>query len=84
MQVIGLTFDGFPANISMCQKLNADVFNNKAFFEHPAGSHVFVFLNATHMLKLLRNVFASKRILYDHNGDTNQYNENFVKLDAFI
>lgn len=80
VQVIGLTFDGLAANIKMCQKLN--VFNNRAFFEHPEDSHMFIFLDAAHMLKLIRNVFASKRILYDHNGEkiNFQYIENLVNL----
>jgi len=77
VQVIGLTFDGLAANIKMCQKLNADVFNNRAFFEHPEGSHMFIFLDAAHMLKLIRNTFASKYTLYDANN--NEINFAFIE-----
>lgn len=62
VHIIALTFDGLPANISMCNALNADVFNDKSFFTHPSGiSDIFIFFDAAHMLKLLRNAFASKK-----------------------
>lgn len=83
VKVIAMTFDGLSANISMCNKLNADVYNGKAYFLHPTGNYnVFIMFDAAHMLKLIRNALASKHILYD--GDNNaikfQYFEKLVEL----
>jgi len=83
VHIIALTFDGLPANISMCNALNADVFNDQTFFTHPSGAYnIFIFFDAAHMLKLLRNAFASKRILYDDQDQVIdfKYIENLVKL----
>lgn len=32
VNVIAMTFDGLSANISMCNKLNANIYNGKSFF----------------------------------------------------
>lgn len=83
IEVISFTFDGLPANIAMCKQLGADIFNYKAFFKHPTEKHnVFIYLDAAHMLKLIRNAFASKRILYDADGYEINYKfiENLIEL----
>lgn len=55
VNVLALTFDGLPANIKMCTELNADVYNNRSYFRHPSQDHdVVIFLDAAHMLKLIR------------------------------
>lgn len=70
VQIIALTFDGLPANVAMCQVLDADVYNGKAFFPHPSMNYdILIFFDTAHMLKLLRNALASKKILYDGNGN---------------
>lgn len=75
VKVIAMTFDGLASNITMCNALKADVYNEKPFFLHPIDNHyVYIILNATHMLKLLRNALASKRVLYDSDG-------NFIKFE---
>ncbi|KMQ85338.1 thap domain-containing protein 9 [Lasius niger] len=54
-----ITFDGLPANISMCKHLGADILNHKSFFKHPTeGYNIFIYMDAAHMLKLIRNAFA--------------------------
>ncbi|EZA51173.1 THAP domain-containing protein, partial [Ooceraea biroi] len=83
IEVIAFTFDGLPANISMCKVLEANILNNKAFLKHPiTGRNIFIFLDAAHMIKLIRNAFASKRILYDANDNeiNFQFIENLIKL----
>lgn len=63
-----MTFDGLSGNIAMCSDLGADL-HNKLYFKHPVDDYpVFVFLDAAHMLKLLRNALASKHILCDSDG----------------
>lgn len=70
VQVIALTFDGHSSNIAMGRELSADISINGAEFEHPTENHkVHIFLDASHMLKLIRNCLASKRILHDGNGN---------------
>lgn len=78
IQIIALTFDGITSNISMCKYLN----NNNIFdnFLHPTyGYKIPIILDACHMIKLVRNTFASKEILYDGNGNTIRW-EFIVKL----
>lgn len=69
--IVALTFDGLAANISMSQELGANIFTNKPYFFHPSNSDqkIFIILDAVHMFKLVRNVFASKMILYDINNN---------------
>lgn len=83
VHIIALTFNGLPANISMCKALNADVFHDKSFFTHPSGIYdIFIFFDAAHMLKLVRTAFVSKRRLYDDQSRVIdfKYIENVVKL----
>lgn len=79
VHVIALTFDGLPANISMCLKLNADVYK-KPYFKHPIDDYnIYIFFDAAHMLKLIRNTLASKKIIFDKNGNAIKW-EFFEKL----
>lgn len=77
MNIIAATFDGAPANLSMCTILKCDL-NYSTFqshFNHPTThSKVTVFLDACHAIKLLRNLFAEYKILIDDNG-------NFIRWD---
>lgn len=62
--VTGLTFDGTATNIAMANALGCNLrINNNPFktsFKHPSTKeNVYVFLDACHMLKLVRNTFAS-------------------------
>lgn len=71
--VIGLTFDGTATNIAMANALGCNLrVNNKPFktnFKHPStNENVFVILDACHMLKLVRNMFASNRCLLTASG----------------
>lgn len=67
-----ITFDGASVNISMCSSLGAsyDYFGNfTPWFLHPNSMEkVYTLWDACHMVKLIRNCFADKRILYDGEG----------------
>ena len=83
VHIAALTFDELPANVSMCNALNADVFNDISSFTHPScGYNIFIFFDAAHMLKLVRNAFALKKILYDGQGCVINFKfiENVEKL----
>lgn len=66
IDVVSVTFDGDESNEKACKLLNAnfDVSNEKTFkpfFPHPTTHKpVYVFFDACHMLKLVRNYFAQK------------------------
>lgn len=70
--VTSLTFDGAAANLSMMQKLgcNFDCNNMKSWFSHPVTEQpVCIFLDACHMLKLVRNSIADKKSFIDGQGN---------------
>lgn len=68
VNIIALTFDGLPANIKLCTELNADVY--------------YIFFDAAHMLKLIRTAWATKRVVYDSNGNSIKWEfiETLVRL----
>lgn len=46
-----------------------DINNIKTHFKHPSADYnVVVFLDACHMVKLMRNIFESKKIIHAVNG----------------
>lgn len=67
--VISVIFDGLPANLSAMKALGADFDSNQAYIFDPIDSRrrIFILLDACHMLKLSRNMFAS-HILIDGEG----------------
>ena len=73
VHVVSLTFDGCSANINMAKILGAsfDMKNVKSTFSHPSNPNldVAIFLDACHMLKLIRNTLAEKSILIDADGN---------------
>lgn len=77
-EIISLTFDGAPSNISMANILGANLKNGenlKTYFLHPCTKEkIFVFLDMCHMLKLVRNIFATKAVIYTDNDKTIKWN----------
>lgn len=67
VKVVSLTFDGCKTNIATMKILGCNLDNKesiKTYFKHPSADHnVVVFLDACHMVKLIRNVFESKKII---------------------
>lgn len=81
IHIMGLTFDGLPANIAMASELGADI-NDGATFPHPTQNHnISIFLDAAHMLKLVRNTLAQHN-LYDHKDEkiSFEYFHHLVEL----
>lgn len=78
--VTSLTFDGAASNVSMIKKLGANVsnFNNiKSYFKHPVTQEkVFILYDPCHMIKLVRNCFASMKVL--KNGSNELINWEFI------
>ena len=71
LRVVSLTFDGSSANCNMISHLGGslDANNLKCSFAHPEDNEpVFLFLDACHMLKLVRNMLADKGVLVDSEG----------------
>lgn len=69
--VLNLTFDGCSANFGAAEMLGcdlSDVNNMKTYFPHPStGEKVCIFIDPCHVIKLIRNTFEKKRLLYDNN-----------------
>lgn len=67
IQVMGIVFDGATTNIRMCNKLGANlsINNLKNWFDHPVTKeNVFIFLDACHMLKLMRNLIGETQEIF--------------------
>jgi len=73
VHVVSITFDGCSANMNMAKILGAsfDMKNPKFTFSHPSNPNldVALFLDACHMLKLIRNTLAEKTVLIDADGN---------------
>lgn len=64
---IALTCDGCASNIGMLNNLGANIQgeNPKHFFNIPDVDHpIYVMLDPSHMLKLIRNLLAEKKLFY--------------------
>lgn len=78
--VTSITFDGAASNISMAKFLGANLNNShlQTHFPHPiTGEKVYIFLDACHMVKLIRNCFGTKKYL--ENGDGKPISWDFIK-----
>lgn len=77
IDIVSLTCDGDASNVSTCELLggNLDYFkdkqNFKPYFENPYTKKIiYIFFDACHMIKLIRNYFCSRKILFDSTGKT--------------
>lgn len=74
VDLVGVTFDGCPANISMAKLFGCE-FNgqNASTFKLKDGPYkdktLIITLDPCHAIKLVRNAFAKKRIIIDENGE---------------
>jgi hypothetical protein len=85
VKIVSLTFDGPSCNLSMAKHLGANLSppDVKPYFKHPVtGDNVYIFLDACHMLKLMRNALASEDILVDICGNQIKWTY-IVKLRSF-
>lgn len=65
VQIVSMTFDGLPTNISMCKYLGADFENGKAYIYDPVKPEhkIYVLLDAAHLLKCARGCVATRNIV---------------------
>lgn len=81
IKIVGLTFDGLISNFAMAQEMGASI-EEKPFIQNPHSDKIYLFPDACHMIKLIRNCFASKKKLYD--GEENCIDWNFlVELERY-
>lgn len=72
-KVVSITCDGAASNLAMLRALGCslDYTNLKTSFPHPESAEpVSIFLDACHMLKLVRNAFAHLKSFVDEDGHT--------------
>lgn len=66
--VMNITFDGLPANFTMCEFLGASFnqHNFKPYIISPADARkIFILLDACHMLKLIRSTIGDFGVIHD-------------------
>lgn len=84
--VIALTFDGLVTNTSTCNILGACLDADNGFRPHitdPIDGHkIYIFFDAPHMMKLIRNCFGTYKTLYNNNDSKIEWRfiEQLVEL----
>ena len=74
VKVVSFTCDGPTTHQAMLKllgaRLSAD--NMQAYFPHPCDSNekIYIFLDACHMIKLVRNTWSDWKVLKDKDGNT--------------
>lgn len=73
IRISSITFDGYSANIKMCKLLgaNLDVYdpNFQSHFIGPDGKPIYIFFDPSHMIKLVRNNIAKKKVLIGEQNE---------------
>lgn len=75
IKILNLTSDGLPANQTMCEKLGANMDHRSIRFKPYmcfSNDKIYVIKDPPHMLKLVRNVYGSKQIIFDREGGGDQ------------
>lgn len=68
IKVTNITFDGLPANLSLCERLGCslDIENPRPYFLNPfVNSKVFIIFDPCHMIKLIRNSLGDLDYIQD-------------------
>lgn len=70
VEVICITFDGLPANFTMCRLLGADFDSGKGYISDPVQPQrkIYVILDPPHMLKLTRNCIGTRNLIDSDGG----------------
>lgn len=68
--VVSITFDGLSANLAMCKIMGANFETEDAYIFDPTNGkrRIYIFLDAAHMLKLMRNCLGSRNLI-DADGE---------------
>lgn len=84
VKVQSITFDGLQSNFTMCESLGAN-FNLRKFKPYivlPGNlSKIYVIVDPSHVLKLVRNTLGNNRILVEGSGGQIEWSF-FEKLEA--
>ena len=74
VNLLSFTYDGPTTRQAMLKKLGVQLSadNMQAYFLHPCDKDkkIYVFLDACHMMKLVRNTMSEWKILKDEDGNT--------------
>ena len=77
VKVVGLICDGPSCHMAMLNELGAKMHMDelRTHFKHPSNpsQNVYVLLDICHMLKLVRNSFATCTVIKDSTGDLVQW-----------
>lgn len=65
-----VTFDGAPVNISMVDHLGADLKTKPYIINSVTNEPIYIFLDAAHMIKLVRNAWGDKKYKTLQDGKT--------------
>ena len=72
VKVVSFTCDGPSSHQSMLKILGAQLSpdNLQAYFQHPCdpNAKIYIFLDACHMIKLVRNTLSDWKVLQDRDG----------------
>lgn len=86
VKISNVTFDGLPLNGKTCSFLGANIDNlNRmdTFFNNPSdNSPIYILFDPSHMIKLVRNVLGSEKVLRDDKGQLIQW-KYFVLLEKY-
>jgi len=80
VNIVSLTFDGCPTNLTMSKILGCDLkFKNLKtdFSVNNSNEPVVILPDPAHMIKLVRNTFGEKQLLLNSNNE--QINFKFIK-----
>lgn len=70
IKVVGLTFDGLKSNLAMAKTMGASIVKNKPYILNPhSDDKIYLYPDACHMLKLVRNCLARNKKFYDSDGN---------------
>lgn len=85
VRLIGVTFDGYSANFTMCTQLGAsfNLTNFQSYFRnHITNDKIHIILDPSHMLKLVRNMLATYKVFHDATGSKIEW-KYFELLETF-
>ncbi|RVE47898.1 hypothetical protein evm_007412 [Chilo suppressalis] len=90
VDIVAITFDDGPSNINAANLLGCNLNRPeslKTTFKHPeCDTEVAIMLDACHMIKLVRNTFEAKKLIYDTNGKQIRWQllKNLLKLQTNV
>lgn len=83
VKVVGMTFDGLASNLAMARNMGAAIKKNKPYITNPhSDDKIYIFPDACHMLKLVRNRLALNEKLYDINNDCIEW-KYVIELETY-